>query len=84
MALTTNEREALNALFQRHESAIRAVLGGITKAELLQAVVDIDAWIDNNVSSFNSAISEPARTVLTSKQKYWLFQRIVDAKRESV
>lgn len=49
----------------------------LTKQDLRIAVNDIDAWIDANASSFNSAISQPARGALTTRQKVRLFLYVV-------
>lgn len=41
----------------------------ITKSDLRAAVDAIDDWIEANSASFNSAIPQPARGQLTTKQK---------------
>jgi hypothetical protein len=49
----------------------------ITKADLRAAVDAIDQWIDDNASSFNSSIPQPARSSLTAKQKARLLVWVV-------
>jgi hypothetical protein len=46
-------------------------------AELRAAVDAIDQWIDDNASSFNSSIPQPARSSLTAKQKARLLVWVV-------
>lgn len=41
----------------------------LTKPELRAAVNAIDQWLDGNAASFNVALPQPARTVLTPMQK---------------
>lgn len=45
----------------------------LTKTELRAAINAIDQWIDDAQGSFNLAIPQPARGVLTAKQKAQLF-----------
>jgi hypothetical protein len=52
-------------------------IGSVTKPDLRAAINDIDAWIDTNASAFNTAISQPARSALTSKQKAALLMLVV-------
>jgi len=42
---------------------------GIQKADLLSAVTDIDAFLENNSTAINNAFPLPARTALTTEQK---------------
>lgn len=41
----------------------------LSKPDLAAAISAIDQWVESNASAFNSAIPQPARGVLTSKQK---------------
>lgn len=50
----------------------------ITKQDLRTAVNDIDQWVDDNASSFNTAISQPARAALTATQKAFLLVKVVE------
>lgn len=45
----------------------------LTKTDLRAAVNATDQWIDDNASSFNTAIPQPARGQLTTTQKTILF-----------
>jgi hypothetical protein len=54
--------------------------GGLTKANVRDAINAIDDWVDTNASAFNTAIPTPARTEMTVKQKtfalaYVIFKR---------
>ena len=51
--------------------------GALTKADLRAAVDAIDTWTDSNTASFNTSIPQPARNVLTTKQKARIFMDIV-------
>lgn len=51
--------------------------GAVTKADLRAAIDAIDAWVDANAASFNSAIPLPARTALTARQKVALLTWVV-------
>jgi len=69
MALLTNEdRRELWAKFMRDSSKVQELLD-ISKPELRAAVDATDQWIEENQSSYNSALPLPARTALTQKQK---------------
>lgn len=49
----------------------------ITKTDLRSAIDAIDAWIDSNAASLNSAIPQPARSGLTASQKARLLVHVV-------
>lgn len=76
MTLSEADRQAtaaeLGRLFSR-----RALPCGITKADLKAAVDAADAWVDANATSYNTAIPQPARGVLTADQKAWLLDYVV-------
>lgn len=48
----------------------------ITKAELRAAVDAIDVWLDGAAASANTAIPQPARGSLTTRQKYMLLAHV--------
>jgi hypothetical protein len=54
----------------------------ITKADLLLAVNAIDDWVEANSAAFNTAIPQPARTQLTTKQKARLLMLVVSRRFE--
>lgn len=54
----------------------------INKVELRAAIDAIDAWMDANGSSFNTAIPQPARGALTAKQKAELLVFVVQRRFE--
>jgi predicted metalloprotease len=49
----------------------------ISKADLRAAVNAADQWADDNATSFNTAIPQPARSALTAKQKARLLVWVV-------
>lgn len=49
----------------------------LTRPELRAAINAIDDWIVANQASFNLAIPQPARGVLTADQKTELFMRVM-------
>jgi len=69
-ALTTAQ---ISALFQ--EIANRCNSDGVvtlTKTDLKNAITDVNTWMDNNASSYNTAINVTARNALTTSQKAYL------------
>lgn len=75
--LSDNDRVGVWAQFMRDASQAREVFGALTKVELRAAVDAIDGWADSNAASFNQAIPQPARGVLTAKQKAWLLMAVI-------
>jgi len=78
--LEENARFQVWADFMRDSSAKQESLtscGPMTKQELRSAVNAIDQWINDNQTSFNSALPIPARTALTPKQKAGLLVAVV-------
>lgn len=57
----------------------RAELGtiGITAAQLLTMVADIDTWVDANAAAVNAAIQQPARSSTTAKIKAYVFREVL-------
>lgn len=80
-ALSNQERADINTLFQQQASDTHSSLA-VTKPQLRAAVDAIDQWIDDNATSFNSAIPQPARSALTAKQKAWLFKLVMNRRFE--
>jgi hypothetical protein len=76
MALSDADRAAVNADLQRLWSNLHLPCG-IVKADLRAAVNAIDQWCDDNQSSFNTAIPQPARSTLSADQKAWLLCYVV-------
>jgi len=67
----SNRFDAWAEYMQENKEAI-----GITKQDLRAAINAADAWIDSNAASFNTAIPQPARNVLSAKQKAMLFMTV--------
>jgi hypothetical protein len=59
-------------------------MGALTKAELRLALNAIDQWAESNAASLNAAIPQPARGVLTAKQKAWLLLFVINRRFEVV
>jgi len=65
--LSAGDRAIVEGLVNRDASVIAGI--GITKADLRAALDAIDDWIESNSTAFNTAIPQPARGALTSRQK---------------
>jgi hypothetical protein len=79
--LSNADRTGVWADFMRRLSDVRSPLG-LTKTQLSAAVDGIDDWVDSAATavpatSFNAAIPQPARSVLTASQKAWLLALVV-------
>jgi hypothetical protein len=61
--------DALRRAIWQEFMQVNAESVGITKVDLRAAVDAIDAWIDANATSMNTAIPQPARGALTAAQK---------------
>ena len=66
--LSDNDRSETWAELMREWSNAREPVA-LTKADLLAAVVAIDTWLNDNATSANTAIPQPARGALTTTQK---------------
>jgi hypothetical protein len=51
----------------------RRNVGTVTKPDLRAAVDATDTWIDNNTSSYNTALPEPFKSQATLQEKTILF-----------
>lgn len=74
--LSDADRAAANRLFTDELSAAREPIS-VVKADLRAAVNAIDQWVDDNATSFNQAIPQPARAQLTAKQKARILLHVV-------
>jgi hypothetical protein len=50
----------------------------VSKPDLIAAVNAIDDWADANALEFNAAIPQPARGLLTAKEKAQLLKMVLD------
>lgn len=66
--LSDTDRAALWAEFMRTAENIAAT-GVMTKADLRAAINAVDQWCDDNAAAFNAAIPQPARGLLSARQK---------------
>ncbi len=55
---------------------------GIVKADLKAAIQAADVWVDSNAASYNSALPQPARNVLTAKQKARILMYVIKRRYE--
>ena len=67
--LTTQQRGEIHAFLCRRFG----YGGGVAKADLQAAIDATDSWIDSNAASFNTALPDPAKSVLTTAQKTIVF-----------
>ena len=56
--------------------------GLILKPDLRVAMDAIDAWVDANAASFNTAIPQPARGILSARQKARLLAMVIQRRFE--
>lgn len=54
----------------------------INKPQLRAAVNAIDVWINDNQTSFNNALPEPAKSALSAKHKAELLMRVINRRWE--
>jgi hypothetical protein len=82
MALLSDEnRFFVTAKYQTNASKLFKEIP-LSKSELRSVINAIDQWIDDNQASFNSALPEPAKSVLSMKEKVELFMRVVNKRWE--
>lgn len=76
--LTTEQRRAI------FEKVMRTAdnPGGLTKAQLLEVVDSLDVWWETASAAGNTAIPQPQRGILTTKQKAKLFLMLLEARYE--
>lgn len=79
--LSPSERNELAAEVMRAHSDLRREYG-LSKADIRGVIDAIDTWADTNQASFNQAIPNPARSVLTVAEKLDIFRRVVRARFE--
>lgn len=80
--LGAGDQAAVYAAFVAELNAAKTETITCVRADLKAAVQAVDAWIDGNAASFNSAIPQPARGALTAKQKARLLRFVVQRRFE--
>ena len=76
-ALSLADRADITALVQRTAECP----GGLTKAQLRAVVDALDNWWEaTGAAAANAAIPQPQRGILTTRQKAFLFQAMLDKK----
>lgn len=68
------DRAEVTAQWQREN---KLQTGAITKADLRAAINAIDQYMSDNAAAINSAIPQPARGQLTTKQKALILTAVV-------
>jgi hypothetical protein len=79
MALTAEQRAFLRQEMAEQISAARVPFT-LTRAQFNAAIAAADDWIEANAASFNAAIPQPARGVLSPAQKAELLYRVARAR----
>lgn len=79
-AMTSGQRAAVARDVMDDLSRLRVVLGALTKAELRAAIDAADQWASDNAASYNTALPQPARSVLTAAQKANILAFVVRAR----
>lgn len=74
--MTSAQRAELWAPYMQDISDARESCA-ITKAQLRAAVDALDAWLDTNAATINTAIPQPARGSLTTAQKARLLTYVI-------
>lgn len=75
--LSLADRAVVSALFQSDESRDRSGFAALTKADLIAAVNGLDDYLETNKVAMNTAIPQPARGALTTKQKARLLVYVI-------
>lgn len=75
--LDASDRFEVAARIMRQWSRNELGTIGITAAQLLTMVGDLDTWIDTNVAAVNAAIQQPARGSTTAKIKAFVFREVL-------
>lgn len=76
-ALTEAERLACRAAWNDLNSGERLDIAGLTKPDILAAIVALDSFFDTNATAINNAIPLPARTAMTTRQKAFLVSAVI-------
>lgn len=79
MPLTTEQRRAIGTKIMRTGDCP----GGLTKPQLMEVIDALDNWWEaSGAAAANTAIPQPQRGILTSKQKARLFMALLAARYE--
>ena len=75
--LSDNDRAEVHGTIMRDQDLVGETYGSMTKADLRAAVDAIDAFLETNKATINSAIPQPARGQMTTRQKAKLLVWVV-------
>lgn len=76
--LSESDRADIWAEFQSDPQVSSETSGTMTKADLRAAVDALDQFLEDNKTTINNAIPQPARGALTTKQKARLLVWVVE------
>lgn len=76
-ALSNADRDIIHVSMMSDSELTQETYGIMTKADLRAAVDAIDQYLEDNKTTINSAIPQPARSAMTTKQKAKLLMWIV-------
>lgn len=75
--LTAAERLECRAIWNDLNAGERLSIAGLTKADMAAAVAALDTFFDTNAAAINTAIPQPARAALTTRQKALLVVAVI-------
>jgi hypothetical protein len=75
--LSETDRKRAWAEFMYDRTVSEGQIGAMLKTDLKAAVDALDVFLDTNTTAINNAIPQPARGVLTAKQKALLLMYVV-------
>jgi hypothetical protein len=78
--MTSGQRAAVTTLLMSDVSRDRVPIGALTKAQVRAAIDAADTWANDNAASYNAALPQPARTVLTAGLKAQLLTAVILAR----
>jgi hypothetical protein len=76
-ALVDADRVDVSANFQRDPANINVGAAALTKAQLKAAVDAVDDWAEANAAAFNTAIPQPQRGAMSTRQKTFLLAYVI-------
>ena len=83
MALTAQEIESVRARFANDISRKRETLGVITKSQLVQAVSELDKWLDTALVTSADKVEQVAAGGVTDALKLKLLRMVIEQREAS-
>lgn len=75
--LSDADRRLVSEDFCRFPTNVGGTASGLLKANVKAAIDAADQWVEDNSTSFNNALPQPARGALSAKQKAALLVWVV-------